>query len=100
MFMKCFKLILDWSISNVRVPENEIIPVRKNGVLIGQCLVSILENRVIGNLTLYQDINGSEYVLYSVSLPNQLSEIRLEGILLVDYYDGLEKRAKKIDDMI
>lgn len=96
--MKTFSLLFNWYLT-VHLEDNLPVPVRKNGKSIGVCEITIKGKSFIGNFTLNEDIDNSLYVLCSVSLPNEIHEIYLEGILLVDYYDGLEKRAKKIENM-
>ena len=97
--MKSFKWLLNWSINNVRIRDNEAIPVWRNGALIGRCTISLNGNKIIGSFELNEDLDDTLYVLYTVSLPNTLDEIYLEGIQLVNYYDGLEKRARKAQNM-
>jgi hypothetical protein len=97
--MKIFKWLLNWSVNNVHIKDNESIPVWRNGGLIGRCTISVEGNKIIGSFDLDEDLDNSLYILYTVSLPNSLNELYLEGIQLVDYYDGLEKRARKAENM-
>ncbi|MBN8653430.1 MAG: hypothetical protein J0L67_18525 [Cytophagales bacterium] len=97
--MKKFKWLLNWSLQNIYVNDGDVIPVRIYGKLIGQCKIIIEGDKVIGDFTLSEDLDNSQYVLYTISAPNLANQMFLEGILLVDYYDGLEKRAKKVEDM-
>ena len=97
--MKNFKWLLNWSLANISVMENTDIFVLKNGKNIGNCHITFDGNNIIGEFNLNQDIDNTEYVLYMISKPNMLDEIFLEGILLVSYYDGLEKKAVKAENM-
>jgi hypothetical protein len=92
-------VVLNWSLQNIQTLDNDIIPVRKNGRSVGYCKIIIEQSNVVGLVTLNEDLDNSQFVLYSISTPNLAGQIFLEGILLVDYYDGLEKRAKKAEDM-
>jgi len=96
--MKIFSWLFNWSLE-VHVEENVSIPVWRNGEFIGRCKISIKGKSIVGDFTLNEDLDNSPYVLYTVSLPNKLNEIYLEGIQLVNYFDGLEKRAKKAENM-
>lgn len=97
--MKNFKWFLNWSLQNIYVNDGDVIPVRVNGKFTGQCKISIDGTKVIGDFTLNESLDNSQYVLYTISAPNLANQMFLEGILLVDYYDGIEKRAKKVEDM-
>lgn len=98
--MKNCKMILNWVIPNIVITENYNIPVLRNGSNYGKCKISIEDTKIIGELSLNDDLNENDFVLYIISIPNEINEMYLEGILLIDYYEGLEKKAKMAKDMI
>jgi hypothetical protein len=97
--MSSFKWLLNWSLSEVYTSNGDVIPVRKDGVTIGYCKIIIRGDNIVGDFHLSISIDDSLYVLYTISYPNKANQRWLEGILLVDYYDGIENRARKIEDM-
>lgn len=97
--MKSFKWLLNWSLPDIYTNHGDVIPVRNNGKHIGSCTISVEGNKIIGDFVLTEDLNGSQYVLYTISVPNEADQRWLEGIYLVDYYNGIEKRARKVEDM-
>jgi hypothetical protein len=95
--MKNFKWLLNWSVANISVMENDNIFVMKNGRNIGRCHISFESDNIVGEFNLTEELDNSEYVLYMISKPNILNEIYLEGIMLVDHYDG--SKAIKAESM-
>lgn len=97
--MQEFRWILNWSVSDIYSNNGDIIPVRGSGRLIGKCRISIEGNQIIGNFSLDEELNKSLYVLYIIAFPNKANQRFLEGILLTEWYDGIENRARKAEDM-
>jgi hypothetical protein len=97
--MKDFRWVFNWLISDIYTNRDAIIPVRHNGRLIGECKISIEEDKVVGSFTLSEELNKFLYVLYTVSVSNQANQRFLEGIFFTEFYDGIENRARQAKDM-
>ncbi len=97
--MKQFKWFLNWSLPDIYTNEGDNIKVYYYGKIIGLCIISIVKDRIIGDFSLTENISGDEYVLYAIAPPNEVGQRWLLGIMLVDYEEGIEKKAKQARNM-
>jgi len=97
--MRKFKWFLNWSVGGIYTNDGDVLPVWNNGKNIGTCTITIEGKEIVGDFDLTEDLDGDQYVLYAHSVPDQTGQAWLEGIMLVRYYSGLEKRARKASDM-
>ena len=82
--MKYFKWYLSWSLNNINVIDNDVIPVYYVGRIIGNVTISLINNHIIGSFELEGELNENDYILYMISLPDSDSDLSsLTGISIV-----------------
>src|SRR4051794_33369771 len=95
-FMKKFKWLLNHSLNKqVQLPNNPI-PVYKGGRIIGNCKVTSNGNQIIGEFSLSENLDDTDYILYTLS---SLGNSTLVGISIMGYDASIENVAMRASNM-
>jgi len=98
--MRNFKWKLNWSLAGLHTQHGDVLSVLNMGRKIGTCRIEILDTDIVGIFDLNEDVDNRQFVLYLVSsLPDETGARWLNGITLVDYMVGIEKRARQVGNM-
>ncbi|NIG54560.1 hypothetical protein [Chitinophaga sp. Cy-1792] len=98
--MKNFKLKFNWSITSIYTNAGDVIYVWANGQYYGKCEIEINGNQIVGSFNLEKDVDPEMHVNYLISVEDTAGQMWLQGIMLLDYKEGMEKKSNSIGNTL